>query len=280
MAGTTGVVQAAMVGGSYNTPVGIVTGGTWGEDTQAVVRTGIGGVGTWKAGAALPTVSGLTYFPVDTNALTDEVCRATYPNGTHSSCYLKVGDSEKSIAGTAWYVNRTDISCEVDGAVQMTQDLLLFGKPTISTGVEVPTTPKTVYTWYNGECQVGGANKGIRAFKLSVDNAYQAFYSMNSKTDGSYRYPEYGVQGAEKVELSLQFLAWPTMDLSDDVITTLGTVVLRMVNDATSAKTLTVTVATPKIISWQSGVVDNDTLLTYDAVLRLDYNSGVTITNA
>ena len=275
----TGAVQYVLGGAGYNVPISIVTGGTWGEDGQPQVRSGIGGVGVVLAGPALPKVA-LNLMPTNAACLLGSVLRTVYPTGAPPNVPLEVGDNEWGEQLAAWKIDTAEIACEVEGALTANYAMIGAGKPTETAGGASYTPVKTTYEWYRGSVTVGGAAYSCRAISFSVANGLIPVYSLDDKVAASLRYPDSIDVGPEVVTADAEYWADPDHDLSGDDLPT-ATLVLIAVNNAYPASTVTVTGTSMKVVSWETGPVDSNAQKIYKASYALDHNSAAfTITVA
>ena len=268
----TGAVQFALGGASYDTPIGLVDGGSWGEDTQAAVEESIGGIGEIVAGPALPTAS-LSYRPVSTDSLLLSIIRASYPAGIPAYIPLHVGDGERGIKSLYWLCNTAELACEAEGSLTVDMELLLMGKPTFTSGGgDHSGVAVTTLRWYRGSVKVGTSNMEARAARFKVDNGLIAGYTLDAGTSASLRYPDSYDIGAEKPDITCEYYAYPSHDLSGDEITTADIVMI--CNTVSDGFTVTVTATGAKVIDWSTGPVLSDGRLLYSVNYRMDWNSG------
>lgn len=274
MPGATGLVHYALGGAGFNTPIGLDIGGRWGEDINAQLRGGVGGVGVYVGGASVSAVEA-SYLPVDANCLVDKITRASYPNGALSAIPLEVGDDERGIQSAAWNVNRAEVTVETEAALAMNLALLLTsGKKTRTAGGgDHSAAPKTTFEWYRGSCKIAGANAGVRRAAWTLENSVVPFHSLNTVVAGSQRFPEYGSKGNEMVALALVALQETAIDLTADEIVTVASVIGTCINNAGSPVTITITSTTPTVTSWDTSPSAHDALKEISYSMVHDPNS-------
>jgi hypothetical protein len=271
MATARGGVQRAFTGESYDTPIGIVTGGEWGDDTSSKVVTGIGGTGVVIPGPQT-TLAKLNVVPVNNACLLDKVLRTSYPAGLPTAFPLAVGDSTGSRTASAWYIDTAEMELKVGDALAVSYGVAAFpGKPTTTALSGAWAPPKTPLMWLEGKVWLDGADCDAESCKISVKNDVLAQFSLNAKTDGSRRHPDGGDSGAEKVEADIVFFTDPGHDLLGDDLDT-ATIILQAANQATSPTTYTFTAAGGKATTYKSSLVDGDARRMYTVHYQYDYN--------
>ncbi len=268
MAIATGAVQEAYVGTTYQTALGIVTGGEWGDDAKLVLREGIGGVGTYVAGLMDPGAT-LDIIPVDSNCLLDKVLRASYPVGALTAFKLHIGDDANGRYGAAWYVDSADISMSVENALAVKYALRHDGKFTTGTNANTYSSPKTTFEWYRGAVTVAGSAAQAISFSASVKNNLIQRPTLDSKVAASLRYAAALDVGPQEVEVSVEFLTDPALNLTGDALAT-ATVVCTA-NNGTGTYTFTMT--SGKVSKWSSALADSKKHKTYAVTYVLDHNS-------
>jgi len=274
-----GLVEYALGGVSYDTPVGIITGGRYGQDVNAEKRSGVGGVGTWKPTRHDPSVR-LDYLPVDVNGLLTSILRASYPDSQPTSIPLEVGDDEYGQQGATWKVATAELNWAVGAAFSVGLDLLYFGKPTETSGAgDHSGCPKTTFECYRGTVQLDGSDMTLRSLKVNVDNQYEPLRSGNSKAATAYLYPESGTIGAQVVTATGEVMVMHGEDLSgNEIPATTGNIVATAVSDADSPLTTTLTLVTPHVVSWEKAFTDNRGNKIYTVQYALDdSDDGITI---
>ena len=276
-----GLVEYALGGASYATPVGIITGGNYGLNMNAEKRTGIGGVGTHKATKIDPYVK-LEYLPVDANGLLTSLLRSgvSLPDGEPADIPLEVGSDEFGLQANSWKCNTATLTWEVGAALAVSLDLLYFGKPTITAGgKDHSACPKTTFECSRGAVLLNSAGISLRKLTVNIDNQYQPFRSGNTRTADEKLYPESGGVGSQVVTATGEVMVLPGQDLSgDDLPSATGNLVATAVNDATSPLTVTLTLVTPRVLSWETSFTDNTGYRIYTVQYALDDSSaGITL---
>lgn len=273
--GATGIVHYILGGGSYDTPVGLDPGGRWGEDINVQKRGGVGGVGVNVPGAQVSAIDA-TFIPVDANCLLDKVIRASYPNGALTSVSLEAGDDELGLRSSAWKVQRAVVTVEAEAALQMAlMFVLASGKHSrTSGGGNHSSCPLTTFEWYRGHCKIAGSNAGIQRAEWTLENNVVPQFSLNEVASGSERFPEYGPIGNEIVSLALTALTDRSVNLTNDELQTVASVVATCVSNAGSPVTATITSTTPSVTAWDTSPSAHDALKQISYSMIHDDNSG------
>lgn len=276
MAAETGTATYAKTGATYATDLHLVRAGTrWGQGAPSQTREALsGGV---KVGGAILEMVRLNLFPVDVNCLWDSILRATIA-ALPPDAILELGNSSKSIQDTVWKINLAEIECEVNGAVQLGYELVNPSQPTYPGSGNTPGAPvKTTFEWYRGYVTTGGDPKKARRIRFRIGNNIQGVHSMNEKASLK-RYPDSLAVGALTVEAEVEYLDDPAHDTGADELPT-STIILVGVNNATPAKTLTVTGTDMKVPNWYFEPGGKSELNRYTVPYELDDNdlTGFTI---
>jgi hypothetical protein len=261
----------------YDTPIGQLLSGRWGEDVNVQERGGTGGTGTMVGGQQATVIDGLTYLPIDKDSCAiDKILRASYPNGALTDIPLDVGDDERGIRSAVWEAQRTVMTIEAGAAFQMALTALLTtGKHTrTGGGLDHSSCPKTTFEWHRGHVKIASSNAGLRRCAWTVDNRIVPFWSLNEVASGSERFPEYGVKGNEMATLDIVALVETAADLTADELITVATVIGTAVNAADTPETITITSTTPEVYAWDTGPTAHDALKEINYRMGHDANSG------
>ena len=269
----TGAVQKVLTGVAYDVAVGIVAGGSWGEDGNTTVREGIGGVGVIVPGLNVYKTS-FDVLPVDASCLADKVLRASYPVGALTAVPLDVGDDELNIQEAAWLCNSMEASMDAEGALQISYEFWTRVKPTKSTGSAETYAPvKTTAEWYNAAATLAGSPADFKSLSFSVQNNLIVRPSLDTAAADSRRYPEGLEPGPEVVTATAVYNADPDHDLELDALPT-ATVVLTASTSNDTPVVITFTGTTMKVLNWSSQFVQSGTLKEFSVEYGLDHNSG------
>lgn len=271
----TGAVQKVLLktGAAYDVPIGIVSGGSWGEDANVTTRTGIGGVGVIVPGVQIYKTS-FDVAPVNVNCLANKVLRASYPAGALPVVALDVGDNELNIPLDSWVCNSLEASLEKEGALQLSYEFWSVGKPTKGTGnAAAYAPPLTTCEWYNAAAQLGATAIEFEKISFSAGNNLIPRPVLNTAAVGSRRYPVALDVGDEVVTANAVYYANPSHDLSLDPLP-LATLVLAAPTSNATPVTITFTGTNMKVTDWSSSFVDGSAQKLYDVNYALNHNSG------
>ncbi len=266
----TGAIQYAFTGASYDTAVGIVTGGEWGDDTAAKKVSGIGGMGVVIPGAQVTNVS-MDVVPVDANCLLDKILKSSYPGGMPTGFPLSVGDDDAAHAGALWYIDTAEIDLSVDEALSVSYGIMYPGKPTTTANTATYAPPRTPLLWCEGAVTLDGADCDAESVKISINHGLMARHSLNQKTNDSRRHPDGADAGPEVIEVTLECFEPGGFDLlGDDLPET--DLVVTAASQGSTVTTWTFTLSNCKVVSAKSSLVGPDERRMWTLVLQHDDN--------
>lgn len=277
---TTGVVQfCGTVSGEVFSPIGMVTGGTWGLNSNASKRRGIGGRSYIQGGLMYPTLT-LTYLPGSTNCLLTSVLRTVYPGGLPPAIStLEVGNDTTADQFAASYVNTAELEVSVDEALSVNLEVVNLGPTSAGTAArtmaELPT-----FEWYDavvGLGVYGETNLDAQRIRVAINNNLQLTGSLDTKAS-DLRYADIIAAGREEVTVEVDVLTDPGYDMGADYIKEEAIAVSLTAGNGISTITVAVTEAVP--VEWTQALVTDDWALWTVRCEVEDNSEGVTITVA
>lgn len=125
------------------------------------------------------------------------------------------------------YINRAEISCEVDGFVMTSYEWLAldYSYGTITSGTQASHITTTPFIWHAGDVQFDSSRYSCQSWRITIENNIEALTSLDQKSAGSQRLPEALRVGNYKVTLEAEFQEYPTYfdygldDLSSSTVT-------------------------------------------------------------
>jgi len=271
----TGAVQYAFTGDDYKTPLGIISGGEWGDNANPIVVEGIGGAGAIVPGPTQAEAT-LEVTPVDTSGLLDKILRSAgtyggYPAGKPPQFKLHVGDDADGIYCSTWQVSGATVNFAVGDVMKVSYKLIATGKPTRGVNANTYTVPKTPFVWHNGSVQVDGADCEVTACELAIENGLTAYHTLNSKTAGSKRWNDGCDSGSEVITCNLTFRENPGHALDGDALEECA-IVLTALSLADTPLSATFTLTDAKPVTQNTRLVAAGAVREWTVQYQLDHN--------
>jgi len=273
-----GAVQYAFTGDTYSTPIGIITGGEWGDNASPITIEGIGGAGVIVAGPTQAEAT-LEVAPVDNNGLLDKILRSAgtyyggYPAGEPPAFKLHLGDDASGIYAATWQVASATINFAVGDVLKVSYKLIASGKPSRGINSNEYTVAQTPFVWHDGSLQLHSDDAEVVPCQLSLDNGLKAYHTLNSKTAGSRRWNDGCDSGSEVITCNLTLRENPGHALDADELEE-ADIVLTAVSLATTPLTATFTLSNAKPTVQNTRLVAATAVREWTVTYNADPSSG------
>lgn len=278
-----GAVQYAFTGDTYTTPIGIVTGGEWGDNAQPITIEGIGGAGV-IVGGPMQAEASLEVAPVDANGLLDKILRTTagtyggYPAGEPPAFKLHLGDDASGIISAYWQVASATINFAVGDVLKASYKLISSGKPTRGVNATVYTIPQTPFVWHDGSVTLDAGTAEVVSCELSIENGLAAYHTLNAKSENSRRWNDGCDSGSEIITANLTMRENPGHELDEDELEE-ADIVLTAVSMAGSPLTATFTLTNAKPTVQNTRLVTAGAVREWTVTYNADPNEGALTIN-
>ncbi len=173
---------------------------------------------------------------------------------------------------TDCYINSCKLSCEVGGAVKAAYDWLALGMTTSAVTVAPAAKANNLMLlWHGANVVIDTVTHSCQSWESTLENGLKLHTSLDGKTAGTQRMPEAITPGNQKVTLTAEFKALPTVDLLVDIPATV-TFGFSAVNTEGSAKTFRHTVGALHPVSLPTKIVSGEGEVTWSMELEADYD--------
>ncbi len=220
----TGAVQYVFGGVGYDQPLGIVSGGEWGDDANPITVEGIGGVGVIVPGPVAARAT-LEIAPVDEHCLLDKILRVAgtyggYPAGLPPAVPLHLGDDASGIISATWRISSATVRLAVNDVLRVSNNLVAVGKPSRGVNAAEYDVPRTPFVWHDGHVHVDDDDCNVISAEFSIENGLDPAFTLNEKSAGSRRWNEDIDVGPEVIGVTLVFRENPGHELDGDALET------------------------------------------------------------
>jgi hypothetical protein len=133
-----------------------------------------------------------------------------------------IGDSTAAILQTGCYLRSVKLSCEVDGFVQAVYEWVALHEE--YTDITSPAAKQTAapFAWHAGDVLLDGEAFKCMSWEVTVTTDVTLRTSLDAKTAGAQRFPEWADPGNFKVALSARFRLPLGLDLNADKPSSIG----------------------------------------------------------
>lgn len=116
------------------------------------------------------------------------------------------------------YINSCKLSCEVGGAVKASFDWVALSMTTSAVTVAAEAKASgLMILWHNASVLLDGNTFACQTWESTLENGLKLHTSQDSKVAGVQRMPEAVTPGNQKVSLTAEFKACPTVDFLVDI---------------------------------------------------------------
>jgi hypothetical protein len=170
------------------------------------------------------------------------------------------------------YLTSVKLSCEVGGAVKADYEWVALAMTTSAvTAAPAANAKNLLILWHNAGVVLDSNTYACQSWESTLETGVKVHTSLDSKTAGVERMPEAATPGLEKVSLTAEFKAAPTVDFLVAIPATV-TFVFTGDNTEVSAKTfLHTVVANP--VGMPTKIVSGEEDVTWAIECEADYDS-------
>ena len=179
---------------------------------------------------------------------------------------------EQMMKQTECYINTCKLSCEIGGAVKAAYDWLALGMTASAVTTAAEAKAKNLMLlWHGATTEVDGVTFSCQSWEVTVENGLKLHTSLDEKAAGMERFPEAITPGNQKVSLTAEFKAAPTVDFLVAIPDTV-TFAFSAVNTEVSAKTFLLTVGALHPVGMPVKIAAGEDEVTWSMDLEADYN--------
>lgn len=182
---------------------------------------------------------------IASNPIEDLALRAgaSYPCSALTP-FRVVAGSETQLTLTGCKVNSIAFSCQTNGILQASLQILALAIAEGSYSAPTITAPGAPMAWYNSTVAVGGSTYGVRSYTLTIDNGLTGISDLETHTTNYKRFAKRLIEGNESVKLevtTLKQIPLATLgSVADDITSAMA---FSAVHADSSGHTFTITMA-------------------------------------
>ena len=200
------------------------TGNLTARDEGAYTQSaGIGGQATGYRGLYIP--GGAATTEVQSIALLNCLKPATVgalPTVIKSIQGGPVGATTEAKKQTNCYLTSAKLACEVGGVLTADYEWLALDEEKVTIASAATEQANSVVVWHTGSVLLGGAGYKCIGWEATASTGVTAKTSLDAKSAGSQRLPEWADPGNFEVALTARFRTPLGIDLSSDTVSTVA----------------------------------------------------------
>jgi hypothetical protein len=180
---------------------------------------------------------------------------------------------ENMIQHGSGYINSCKLSCEVGGVVKASYEwVALDYTASAVTTAAAQLANNLLLAWHGASVLLDGATYSCQSWESTIENGLKLHTSLDAKTvSDTQRLPESVTPGNQKVSLTAEFKAAPSIDFTADNPVSV-TFAFTAVNTESSAKTFAHTVGALHPVSMPQKIAAGEDEVTWSIELEADYN--------
>jgi len=179
---------------------------------------------------------------------------------------------EKMLKQEDCYINTCKLSCEVGGAVKASFEWLALSMTASAVTAAVAAKASgLMLLWHDASVLLDGNTYACQSWESTVDNGLKLHTSLDGGAAGTQRMPEAITPGNQKVSLTAEFKAAPTIDFLADIPATV-TFVFTAPN-AGNTKTFAHTVGALHPVGMPTKIASGEDEVTWSIECECDYDN-------
>ena len=200
------------------------TGSLTARDEAAYTQSaGIGGQATGYRGLYIP--GGTATTEVQSIALLNCLKPASVGALPTVIKYIQGGPVNATTEGkkqSNCYLTSAKLACEVGGVLTADYEWLALDEEKVTIASAATAQTNSVVVWHTGSVLLGGAGYKCTGWEATASTGITAKTSLDAKSAGSQRLPEWADPGNFEVSLTARFRAPLGIDLSGDTVSTVA----------------------------------------------------------